>query len=113
VQFDLVSEEASESRHHLTVRLLGIATAEHSLGHTKDSQTALDELIEKSIQDPYQVAEVYAWRGEKDKAFAWLERAYLQRDGGLSHYVRTDRLLASLRGDPRYAALVHQMNLPD
>jgi len=102
---------ARECRH-VTVRLLGIATAEHSLGHTRESQAALDELIEKRVQDPYQVAEVYAWRGEKDKAFAWLQRAYLQRDGGLSHYVRTDRLLASLRSDSRYAELLRQMHLP-
>ena len=51
----------------------------------------------------YQIAEAYAWRGEKDKAFEWLERSYRQRDGGLSA-IKYDPLLASIRGDPRYHA---------
>jgi hypothetical protein len=31
----------------------------------------------------YQIAQVYAFRGESDKSFEWLERAYKQRDPGL------------------------------
>jgi hypothetical protein len=51
----------------------------------KESQQALDEAIAKSADAAaYQVAEVYAWQGDKDKAFEWLERAYRQQDGGLS-----------------------------
>jgi serine/threonine protein kinase len=66
-------------------RLSGTAMAEHSLNHAKESQQALDSLIAKDAQEAaYQIAEVYAWRGEKDKAFEWLERAYQQRDSGLS-----------------------------
>ena len=76
--------------------------AEHTLGHVQESQHALDELIAKDALDSaHQIAEAYAWRGEKDKAFEWLERAYQQRDGGLTE-VKFDPLLASLRGDPRY-----------
>ena len=59
----------------------------------------------------YQIAEIYAWRGEKDQAFMWLDRAYGQRDGGLIG-LKTDWLLASLRSDPRYGALLRKMNLP-
>jgi hypothetical protein len=58
-----------------------------------------------------QIAEVYAWRGEKDQAFQWLERAYQQRDGGLAT-IKYDPLLASLRGDARFAALLRKMKLP-
>ena len=75
------------------------------------SQQALDELIGKHAADSaYQVAEIYAWRGEKDKAFEWLERAYQQRDGGLCE-MKVDPLLASLHGDPRFKAVLHKMNL--
>jgi tetratricopeptide (TPR) repeat protein len=63
----------------------GTAMAEHTLGHAKESQAALDELIAKYAHDSaYQIAEVYAWRGESNKAFEWLERAYVQHDGGLA-----------------------------
>ncbi len=94
-------------------RLTDVAMAEHSLGHAKESQQALDELIAKHASDgAYQVAEAFAWRGEKDKAFEWLERAYQQRDGGLSE-VKVDLLLDRLHGDPRFKALLKKMNLPE
>jgi serine/threonine-protein kinase len=59
----------------------------------------------------YQIAEVHAWRGEKDQAFDWLERAYRQHDGGLT-YLGYDRFLDSLRSDPRFKALMTKMKLP-
>jgi TolB-like protein/Tfp pilus assembly protein PilF len=94
-------------------RRTGVAMVEHTLGHAKGSQQALDEVIAKYAQAAaYQIAEVYAWRGEKDKAFEWLERAYQQQDGGLSR-VKGDALLKSLRNDPRFNALLRKMNLPE
>jgi TolB-like protein/Tfp pilus assembly protein PilF len=94
-------------------RLTDVASAEHSLGQAKESQQALDELIVKHAPDgAYQVAEAFAWRGEKDKAFEWLERAYQQRDGGLSE-VKVDLLLDHLHGDPRFKAFLKKMNLPE
>lgn len=94
-------------------RLTSIAMAEHTLGHARESQQALDEAIAKHAQDAtYQITDVYAWRGEQAKAFEWLERAYALRDGGLSS-IKFDLLLSSLRGDPRYDALVRKMKLPE
>jgi TolB-like protein/DNA-binding winged helix-turn-helix (wHTH) protein/Flp pilus assembly protein TadD len=93
-------------------RLAGVAMAEHTLGHVEESQQALGELIGKHAQSgAYQIAEVFGWRGEKDKAFEWLERAYRQRDGGLSN-VKVDLLFASMRSDPRFNVLLRKMNLP-
>ena len=89
------------------------AMAEHTLRHTQESQQALAELIGKHAQDSaYQIAEVFGWRGEKDRAFEWLERAYQQRDGGLSS-IKTDPLLTSLRADPRFNALLRKLKLPE
>jgi adenylate cyclase len=93
------------------LRLCGVSMAEHTLGRAKESQQALDELIAKEAQDAaYQIAGVYAWRLENDKAFEWLERAYRQRDGGLAD-VKSDPLLESLHGDPRYKAFLRKMKL--
>jgi TolB-like protein/Tfp pilus assembly protein PilF len=93
-------------------RLQGIAMAEHTLAHVKESQQALDELIAKYAQDSaYQIAEALAWRGEKEKAFEWLERAYQQRDGGLVD-VKVDPVLDGLQGDPRFKAFLKKMKLP-
>jgi TolB-like protein/Flp pilus assembly protein TadD len=94
-------------------RLQGIAMAEHTLKAPKESQLALDELIAKSAQEAaYQIAEVFAWRGENDLAFAWLERAFQQRDGGLA-YVKVAPMFERQRGDPRFKALIKKMNLPE
>ena len=73
--------------------------AEHSLGHVKESQHALDEAIANHAQDSaYAIAAVYARRGEKDNAFAWLERAFQQRDGGsVRHQGRCTTNLAPRR----------------
>ena len=97
--------------------LRGIAMAEHTLGHAKESQQALDRLITKRAQDAayssaYSVAVVYAWRGEKDKAFEWLERAYQHREPPLTG-IKSDLPLDSLHADPRYKALLRKMNLPE
>ena len=94
-------------------RLYGISMAEHTLGHAKASQQALDETIAKHASDSaYQIAEAFGWRGDKDNAFAWLERAYRQGDGGLGE-TKIDPLLESLHGDPRYVALLRKLNLPE
>jgi TolB-like protein/Tfp pilus assembly protein PilF len=94
-------------------QLLGAAVVQYSLKHPQESQQALDELIKTEAADEaYQIAQIYAWRGEKDQAFMWLDRAYAQRDGGLIQ-VKTDWLLGSLRSDPRYGALLRKMKLPE
>ena len=93
--------------------LAGIAMAEHSLGHEQESQQALIELKTKfSAGQALQVAWVYAWRGERDLAFEWLDRAYVQRDAGLAR-LRYERPLKSLRDDSRFAALVAKLGLPE
>ena len=91
-------------------REAGVAMAEYTLGNARASQQALDKLIATGAGDAaYQIAEVYAWRGEKDKAFEWLERAYRQQDGGLAD-LKTDLQLASLRSDPRYPVMLRKLN---
>jgi len=46
--------------------------------------------------------------GDKDRAFQWLDRAYVQHDGGLT-IVEFDPLVKSLRPDPRFAALIKKL----
>jgi len=93
-------------------RFVNLAMAEHTLGRSAESQRALDLLVQRKASAlAYQIAEVHAWRGEKDQAFDWLERAYRQHDGGLT-YLGYDRFLDSLRSDPRFKALMTKMKLP-
>jgi TolB-like protein/tetratricopeptide (TPR) repeat protein len=94
------------------VRSYGRAMALHSLGRAQESQQALDELIASNGQDgAYQVAQVFAWRADRDQAFEWLERARSQHDTGL-RAVKYDRLLRALRGDARYTVFLQKLSLP-
>jgi hypothetical protein len=81
------------------------------LGHSGESQQALDELIAAfGHRAAYQIGEVYAWRGEKDRSLEWLQRAYMQREE--IQHLKVDPLLRKLRGDPRYVAPLKKINLP-
>ena len=108
---EALAEASRESNE--AFRLWALAIVHHALGYGAESDAALRDLIEKhSASMAYQVAEVHAARGESDAAFEWLERAYAQRDGGLSE-VKVGRHLRSLHGEPRWAALLKKMGLED
>ncbi|HEY2941871.1 MAG TPA: hypothetical protein VGN09_05515 [Vicinamibacteria bacterium] len=93
-------------------RLYGLAITQHAVKDHKKGDEALAGLIRKHQGGAaYQIAEAYAFRGETDRAFEWLERAYAQRDGGLLN-LKVSPFLAGLRPDPRYAALLKRMRLP-
>ncbi len=94
------------------LRLQGQAAAYSALGRKKESDVALRELIAKyQASAAFQIADVYAFRKEPDKAFEWLERAYVQHDGGVAS-TKWDPLLKNLRGDPRYMAFLKKLRLP-
>ena len=85
------------------------ALVEHDLGHEERAKLALDQLIARHGHEYGQgVAEVYAWRGDLDPAFEWLDRTVGQESYGL----KWAPLLQKLRSDPRYTALLKKMNLP-
>jgi TolB-like protein len=95
------------------LRLAYTAMAEHTLDHSEESKQALGELEARAAHGAaYQIAEVYAWRGDKRRAFEWLERAYLQHDAGLT-YLKTDFVLEQLRGDKEFKEFVRKMKLPE
>ena len=54
---------------------------------------------------------IYAFRGEKDNAFEYLEKSYKAREGRLT-YLKGDPLLKNLEGDPRHKVFLKKMNLP-
>lgn len=102
----------AEKEPHAEFRLIALALANHALGRNQAAQTELKELIAKySKQAPYNIAQVYAFRGETDRAFEWLERAYTERDAGITEF-KGDPLLKNLERDPRYAPFLVKMRLP-
>jgi serine/threonine-protein kinase len=101
--------EEMERETEPSFRRFGLALAYHALGRSNEADAALRELIEKDKWS-YQIAQVYAFRGEVDASFEWLGRAFAERDGGLTE-ITADPLLRNLEGDPRYSAFLTKLGL--
>jgi len=90
-------------------RLQGTAIVQHALGDAGASDAALKELIECcAAGGAYQIAQVYADRGEIDLAFDWLDQAYANRDPALPNML-TSNWLANLHDDPRWEPFLEKM----
>jgi TolB-like protein len=93
-------------------RLYGLAMAYHGAGRKAEAAAALREFIETYENDSaFQIAELFAYRGDVDRAFEWLERAYVQRDAGLPS-IKNDPFLKNIERDSRYPAFLRRMRLP-
>jgi tetratricopeptide (TPR) repeat protein len=91
----------------------GLAMAYYALGRRAESDAVLATwLQEYANTEAFQIAEVYAFRGQPDEAMHWLERAYAQKDSGL-FTVKGDPPLKSLEADSRFKAFLHKMKLPE
>jgi TolB-like protein/DNA-binding winged helix-turn-helix (wHTH) protein len=102
-----------EHVHYAPYRAHLYALTYYALGRTKESDAALSELITKyHASNAFEIATIYAFRNQTDKAFEWLDRAYAQRDPSLMS-TKMDPLLKSLHNDPRFAALLKKLNLPN
>jgi len=89
------------------------AMAYYAIGRQKESDAALSELMTKDhALEPYSIATVYAFRNRSDQAFEWLDQALAQREGNVIG-TRIDPLLKTLHNDPRYAALLKKIYLPN
>lgn len=83
-------------------------------GYTHAMKLAADLLAQRSKQtyiQPSEIARLYAYAGDKDRAFAWLEKAYEGRDSWMS-FINSDPRLDSLHSDPRFDTLLQRMKIP-
>jgi tetratricopeptide (TPR) repeat protein len=87
----------------------GDALLEHTAGNEPASRKATEEFETRfGAGDPATCAELRAWRGEADAAFAWLDKALAARDPYLAQ-IKTVVLLKSLHADPRWGAFLKKM----
>jgi serine/threonine-protein kinase len=92
-------------------RRFELAVAQFARKDQAAADAALADLIANKQGVFYQIAQVYAVRGEKDKAFEWLQISFDEHDTGMLGLL-VDPLIRDLRDDPRYKALVAKMNFP-
>jgi TolB-like protein/Flp pilus assembly protein TadD len=97
-------------------RNFGLGVVYDMMQRRADSDAALARLIQRHAQDAaFYIAVIYAYRQELDQAFAWIERAYRQKDPSLTFIkVRQgDPRLKRFSQDPRFRSLLRKMNLPE
>ena len=94
-------------------RLYSLALARWAQKNRPEADRVLAQFVGANADvAAYQIACVYAYRGEADKTFEWLERAYRQHDPGLG-WGKQDYFLQALHADPRWDALMHKIGLAD
>jgi TolB-like protein/Tfp pilus assembly protein PilF len=92
-------------------REYGTLIAFYALGRTEEADARLPLFIEQNQGDSaFQIAQIYGFRGDDDKVFEWLARAYVQRDGGLPEMM-FDPYLRKYWDDPRWAAILKKAGL--
>jgi adenylate cyclase len=113
-------EALAESENYLALSprnpaaLAALADAHARSGERNQALRVFEELKELSNQrhvPSYYFAIVYVGLNDKDEAFAWLEKAYEERDGSLP-MLKVNPSLDPLRSDPRFADLVRRVGLP-
>jgi TolB-like protein len=93
-------------------RRFELALAQYVRGDRAAADAALADLIANGRANlAYQIAEVYAVRGEKDRAFEWLQISFDNHDTGTLTLL-TDPLLRGLGDDPRYKKFLVKLGLP-
>jgi TolB-like protein/DNA-binding winged helix-turn-helix (wHTH) protein/tetratricopeptide (TPR) repeat protein len=108
-----VLEKAASVSHRSPGSLEILATAYARAGHRSEALRLLDELRrrrETSYVPSSAFFTPYLALGENDQAFEWLERAY-QEKSNLMMYLRAEPIFDPIRGDPRFADLVHRVGL--
>jgi tetratricopeptide (TPR) repeat protein len=106
-----VALEEMQKENVENFKIFGLALVYHALGRKTEADEKLKEFIENYRDNwSYLIAQLCAFRGEKEEAFAWLETAYNKKDSWL-FWVKGDPLLKNLKTDPRYNAFLKKMNL--
>ena len=94
-------------------RLGCVAEAQHSLGHRAEADQAYADLLKTGTGGNLTyLAGVSAWFGNADQAFAWYDKAVAARESQVVQ-ILADRTQDVLQKDPRWAALLKKINLPE
>ncbi|MBI5275428.1 MAG: tetratricopeptide repeat protein [Burkholderiales bacterium] len=104
----------SQLEPHPVWRSIALGAAYHSVGRTRESGVELANLVAKhSVTASYNIAEVYAFREEPDRAFEWLEKALAIRDSGLIR-APGSHMLKPLHQDARWLPFLRKAGMaPD
>ena len=102
---------AAGGGHALPLSALGYTYA--ITGQPEAAQEMFDKLsslAEQTYVSPFNMAVIHAGLGDKEEAFAWLEKARAQRSLSLA-WLNVTKELDGLRSDPRFESLARRVGL--
>ncbi|MFC2165971.1 tetratricopeptide repeat protein [Acidobacteriota bacterium] len=102
-------ELSGNSTEFLSNLALGYAASGDS-EKAKELLERLEKLSEQKYVSSLKIAMVYTALGEKDKAFNYLELAFVERDGDLG-FIIVDPVFDALRSDSKYEAILKKIGL--
>ena len=91
----------------------GIGIVDAMLGERAEAEKIIAELRARSSTeyiDPVFIAFIHIYLGDKDQAFAWMDRGVQERSGQIL-WLKIEPLFDPIRSDPRFDELVHRMGL--
>ena len=102
-----------EQETHEFFSLYGLNFVHHALGNKKRSDELFEEFKNKySKSDPANLADLYAFRGNKEESFKWLNRALEINDPVLLEALAYPSFKI-MYDDPRWREFINKLNLPD
>ena len=107
-------QKAIEVSGRASIPLANLGYCYAVTGKKADAISIVNELVARYDRHEsigFNIATVYDGLGEKDQAFAWLEKDFQQRSSQLA-YVTWWPNFDDLRDDPRFVDLVTRMGLP-
>jgi len=81
-------------------------------GKQGEALKILNQLKSSTHPDPFEVALLSVSMGDKEQAFAWLEKAYTEHAGQLVMTLKVEPAFDPLRSDPRFNHLLSRIGLP-
>lgn len=93
-------------------RLTALAEAYAMRGDEASAAEQVREMVRYGDVSPTNLAQYYAYRGDADHAFAWLERSLEIRDPGSTTLYEDPFIPAALSADPRFARFCKRAGLP-
>ena len=106
--YEIVQQDRNEK-----MRLTVLPSVLHAIGHDEEADAMLmSQIATVTASGSYRAAQSYAYRGDRERALQWLERAHGNRDPLLVTMLG-EPLLKNIANEPRFAAILRRMNLPD
>jgi hypothetical protein len=89
-----------------------VALARQIGNDRSETDAALKTLIQRHASiAAFEIAQIYALRNDGKETFAWLDRAWRNRDPDIS-YLLYDPFILRYKDDPRFAAFCRKVGLP-